>query len=758
MGKEQDAKKWPLRQDVYEKVTGAAKYADDLKIPGILYVQAVRGRFSHARILGIDAEKAKAAPGVVGVFTAGDYAKLFAAQYDKPILVKEYIKCAGDAVALVVAETQKQANAAARLVDIDLEQLPSLNSVEEAMADGAMLVHDENGSNLACTHLIEKGDIQQGFKEADQVFEREYRIGRVMHSAIEPDSAVVVPANGGITVYCAGKAPFWTRSAIAQYIGLQENQVRVIQPAIGGSFGGKNVDIQVLAARAAVAALLTGRPCKTTWSREEVLIEGTKRHPFTLKYKVGVKNDGKLTAMQIDGYIDAGAYLTTTKATVWRSATEATGPYNVDNVRTHIAGYYTNNPLSDAVRGFGSPQVDFASESIMDEIAAELGISPIEMRRKNVYHDGAVTATNQTLEEVNVSACLDKLEENFSMTVTETTNPHTIRGRGMSCIFRGEGKGAAFAARDGSTVIVNVNKDGSVQVASGIAEMGQGGSNIVMQVVADTLGVSLDSLRCSPVDTAYVSDSDPTAGSRGTITFGNAARVAANDVKMKISLALAQEWDVAEESITFEDGFIKTKDDKCRIAFTEAPRICQKYCANLTGFGEWSLPPVYWDAENNCGSAYASFNYAACGAEVEIDLLTGKVFVTELTAIHDAGHVLNEPEAKGQILGGVSMALGLALLENVQMKNGHLKTTNFDDYLLPTAFDIGEFDGIIIDYRDAPNPIGVKGIGESSTAAIAPAITNAISDALGVRIRSLPADLETVFEAIQNLKEKEVAH
>ncbi|KZL89254.1 xanthine dehydrogenase family protein molybdopterin-binding subunit [Clostridium magnum] len=736
------------RQDAYAKITGKAKYIDDLKFPGMLYVQTVRIGAPHARILNIDSSEALKVKGVVGVYTAKDVPGVNQTPKDRPALAEKETKFAGDGVAIVVANTKVQAAKAAKLVKIEYEELPYVVNPEEALKEGAPILH--GNSNFAASHKTVKGNLEKGFAEADVILEREFSTQRVMHSAIEPDGAIAIPEAKGVLIYCPGKGPFNIKRAVAAYCGFNENQVRVIQPTLGGVFGGKDSDINIIASRVTMAAMITGRPCKMVWNREEVLEEGTKRHPFKLKYKIGAKKDGYITAMEINGLVDVGAYITKSQATIWRATVEATGPYNVENLSTNIVGAFTNNTISDAVRGFGSPQVDFASESLMNELAKELGMDPLELRRINAFKEGSITATGQKLQSVNLMACLDKLEEEFP--VHEKSGPAPkgkVRGRGISCIFRGEAMGAGFPVKDAAAVSFHVEKDGTIVVLSGITEQGQGGTNVVLQIISETLGVSIENMRISPLDTSYLPDSGATVGSRGTITSGNAALVAANDAKDRMSKVIAKKWGAKCEDLVFENDTIFTKDKSENISFKEAVTLCYKEIPGVYGYGWWSLPPVWWDFEKNCGETYASFNYGACGAEVEIDLITGKVDVINLVAIHDVGRIINEAEVKAQIAGGVSMALGFALTEEVTTKNGKLLTKNFDKYLLQTTADFYNLKTIPLEAKAGNNPLGVKGVSESSTATVSPAVLNAIENALGVRIRNLPADLESVFSAIE---------
>ena len=739
------------RQDAYSKITGKAKYVNDLVFPDMLHTATIRSPYPHARIISIDTSGAEAFDGVVGIYSAKDVKGLNALPNDKPVLVENIAKCYGDGVLVVAADTKEQAEKAARQIHIEYEQLSAVFEIADALSEASPKVH--GNTNIAASHKTIKGNIEDGFRDADIILERDYTTQRAMHAAIEPDGAIAVPDADGVTLYCPGKGPFNIKRAVALACALPEHKVRLIQPAIGGAFGGKDYDSNIIAARATMIALDTGRPCKMVWSREEVLIEGTKRHPFKLHYKVGAKKDGRLTAMEITGSVDVGAYLSKSAATIWRATVEATGPYNLDHIATRITGVFTNNVYSDAVRGFGSPQVDFASESLMTDLARELGLSPYEIRMINAFDEGSISATGQTLTSVNLKACLKQLQDNFPVDekITQPDDKYKLRGRGISCIFRGEAMGAGFPIRDAAEVNIRVEKDGTIQVLSGIAEMGQGGGNVVLQIISETIGVDIETLRLSPLDTAYVSDSGATVGSRGTITSGNAAYEAAKDLKMRIAAVIARNWHLDANTLIFENNHIFSADKRQQISFHNAIIACLKEMPVVYGYGWWALKPVWWDFEKNVGETYASFNYAACGAEVEIDLISGAVNITDAVSIHDVGCIINPPEVGGQIAGGASMGFGMALSEEVVIENGIPKTLNYDDYLLPTTLDFNKVRTIALVEKPGNNPLGVKGIGESSTATLAPAILNAIRDALGVNIRSLPADLNRVEKAIEDM-------
>jgi CO/xanthine dehydrogenase Mo-binding subunit len=736
-----------IRKDVAAKLTGQAKYADDIQFPRMLHAVTVHCPYPRARILNIDSSEAERMPGVKGVYTAKDIPGLNQLPMDKPMLAAEIANSQGDGVAVVAAETKAQAEEAAKKVKVDYEELPTVLDPVKALDDPDVILYGD--SNLACQHVVTKGDVEAGFKEADVVIERTYTTQAIQHSALEGDAVVVVPENGGITVYAPCKYPYYIKQRVSQSTGLSQNLVRIVEPAVGGSFGGKDNDIFVISTRAAMVAMKTGRPCKMAWSREDCMLEGMKRHPFHLKYKVGAKKDGKITAIKIDGVADAGAYKTRTLAVIWRAAVEAAGPYQIENVSTHIRAAFTNHVYCDAVRGFGSPQVDFASESLMDELALALGMDPLAIRRKNMMTEGCAGATGQTMKRVSIKECLDRLEKEFPLGEPQITPDGKYKARGIACLHRGESYGAASANADVAATDVTVQPDGSVNVYTSISEVGQGTHSAMAKICADILGIPYENVTICPVDTAYVPDSGATAGSRGTISGGNAVRLAALNVKQVIAAAAAEEMKVNTDDIIFEDGWVRHKSGEPKMKFSEVTHMCFIKGIRTDAMGQWVAPKTWWDFSKGQGETYYGFSYGAAGAEVEIDPVTGKIEATELFCLHDIGKIVNYPEACGQINGGVSMALGQTLMEEINAPGGYNKTVNFDDYLLPTTMDFHKVRALPLEEKPAENPLGVHGVGEASTALVAPAVANAIARATGIRMRDLPFSLEKVRKAIQ---------
>jgi CO/xanthine dehydrogenase Mo-binding subunit len=732
------------REDTREKVLGRAKYVDDLQFPGMLYARTVHCPYPRARILSVRTERAEKIPGVAGVFTAKDIGGINQQPQDKPMLAADLAQSAGDGVAVAAAETQELADRAAELVEVEYEPLPALLDPVQALSEDApFILYQQDGlrDNLACEHRVVKGDVEEGFSQADTILCRTYTTQRVQHAAMETDAAVTVPENGGLTVYCPCKFPYHIRDSVAAACGLPQNRVRIVQPAIGGAFGGKDIDIVVLAVRAATVSLHTGRPCKLVWSREECIQEGTKRHPFRLTYKIGLKRDGRITAMRVEGIADAGAYRSRSLATIWRAAVEATGPYEIPHVSVRIRAAFTNHVYSDAVRGFGSPQVDFASESLLDEAAKELQLSPFEIRRRNLLRENSIGATGQVMKGVSLDRCLDRLEQEFPLRAPERTADGKLRLRGIACLHRGESYGAAARDADVAGTDVRAMADGSVSIYTSISEVGQGTHSAMSYVCANVLGIPLERISVCPVDTAFVPDSGATAGSRGTISGGNAVRLAAENLCRVLADGAAP-----GEKIRFAEGGLYRQDGSLVMRFEQAVAACQAKGLRTEASGLWTAPRTNWDFAAAQGKTYYAFSYGAAGAEIEWDPGTGKIEVTRLLCLHDIGKILNYPEACGQINGGVAMALGFTLLENLEDRGGVLRDRNFDTYLLPTALDLHGLQALPLEEAAAENPLGVHGVGEASTALVAPAIANALASA-GIRLRDLPFTLERVFAA-----------
>ncbi len=753
-------KKHGRRVDVLAKITGKAQYTNDMSFPHMLYATTVRCPNPHAKIISIEREQAEQYPGVVMVITADNIPGIPSQYKQKPILVPEVVRYEGEGVALVVAKSKVIAAEAAKLVKVIYEELPAVTSSEAALEKDAPKIYDDG--NLLCKYKAGKGDVEEGFKEADYIFNKEYRTQRVDHTPLETEAAIAIPTTEGITVYSPTNDAYKARLLIAETLGLRENQVRFITPAIGGSFGAKNYDAGLLGSRAALAAMLTGKPVKMIFTREESIIEGTKRHPYICKYKVGVTKAGRITAMEIDLIGDGGAYLSKSHPVATRTLIEASGPYNIDNVKSNVILAFTNNTYSDAMRGFGSPQVDYASEVLLDEIACELGYDPLEFKKMNHIKENDISGVGQVMTDVSLGKCVSEAEKasNWKERKEELASERKkggskVKGIGFALLHRGEAFGAAGQGIDTAEVQLLVNNDGGITILSSMADVGMGGHTMMVNVIMETLGVKRERVVMAPVDTSYVPNSGPSSATRGTMVIGNAARLAAEEVKDKLATIAAEVLGVLKEELVFNNEQIYSPG-KADEHVNYQDMINEIFARGQTpsGRGWYTVSGLDWDRANGFGEAYLSYAYGAAVTEVEVDLETGQVSVDKFIAVHDVGHAFDKNEVIGQINGGVSMAVGMALFEDVDSKKGHIKNTNFDKYLIPTSLDMPEMNSIVVEVPTKTGPFGARGLGEPTACTAAPAIINAIYDATGIRIRELPASLETMMQELKNSRNK----
>jgi CO/xanthine dehydrogenase Mo-binding subunit len=742
----------PHRMDAWGKVTGRALFAEDHNRPNQLWGAVLRAQYPHARIVKIDTSQAQKLSGVKAVLTYSDIpgrVSFGQVKSDQRILADDKVRYLGDGVVLVAATTKEIAQEALKKVKVTYEPLPIVDDPIKALQIDAPKIHRDG--NLIYHHKIRKGNIEQGFAKADVILERTYRTQFVEHAYLEPEAVLAEPgAHGGIKVIGSIQNLYSIRTAMAQVLNLPLSKIEVVQATLGGSFGGKDQEMTVMCCRAALLALAIGLPVKMVNTREESFLESYKRHPYVMNYKVGAKKEGRLTAMDIEMIADGGAYAAMSQFVTWRSAVQCTGPYEVPHVKADVRAVYTNNTYTSAMRGFGSPQVNFAVESLMDELATELQIDPLELRLKNVFKTGSITATGQKLTgKVSISEALKKAaitaewDKRRQQRVTDSGN--VKRGIGLACSYRGVSLGAE--GMDQAAVIVSVQKDGSVIISSGIIDMGQGAATQMSVIVAEVLGIGLDRIQCLDVNTSIVPDSGPTVASRGTIMGGGAARLAAIDIKTKLLKVAAEVLKVPPEDLKIHQGRIRTIDStKTRsLSFDRAAKLAYDHGQHLMGIGWFQAPKTTWNEETGQGEAYFTYVYGANIAEVSVDTETGQVTVHRIISAHDVGRAIFKSGVEGQITGGVAMGMGYALLEEYPHQLAVPMVKNLDEYLIPTAMDVPEVIPIILEHPDPAGPFGAKSIAEPAVEIIAPAIINAIADATGKRIRELPANLEAVL-------------
>jgi len=734
------------RNDGMAKVTGRAKYADDLKFVGMLHAVPVYSDFVHARIVSIETEDARRSDGVRCVLTAKDapgscrYGQIMR---DYRMLADDKIRYHGDVVAVVVAETRAQAIQAAERVRVVAEELPAIFDPREAMKDGAILIHEEHGGNVVNHHKVRRGDMARGWAESDAVIEREFQTQFVEHAYMEPESAVCVPRpDGVIEVYGSMQHPFSTRRFTAALLGVPLADVEVKTIPMGGGFGGKDDTAATVCARAALAAKITGRPVKMTYAREWSIRESYKRHPYIVRCKWGVAKDGLIRAAEIHVIADAGAYCSVTPFVTWRSTVQCCGPYDVPNVQADVFGVYTNNVWTGAMRGFGSPQMNFVVEQMAEIAAAEIGLSAVEFRRRNMVRQGSVTITGQRLDEHVVS-----LPQVFDRLLAETQYEEKLK----TCSFgRGEGNfygiGLALSYRgmslggegmDFNGAIINVQFDGSILLEVGVHENGQGAESAMMLLLARELGVSLSRLRYRQPSTSNIPDGGTTVASRATLMGGGAVVNAARNLKRKMAELLCDQLRCTANEVRFENDELLGKEG-ARLSFAEAVHqlyLMQEY---PFAFGSFKAPRVTWDEETGQGNAYFTWVYGGQCVELNVRRASGKIQLLHAWAAHDVGRAVNREMLLGQYYGGMAMGTGYGMLEEVRLYQGKIQTLNFNQYRIARATDMPEMTGIIIENPDPLSPSGAKGIGEPANELMAPAIANAVYHATGVRHLQLP--------------------
>ncbi len=737
------------RVDALEKVLGTAKYGADFSDPKGLYLKVVRSPKPHAKILRIEINEAMKVKGVKRIFTAKDIPGknlIGTIHKDQPVLAQDRVRYIGEAVALVCAESLESAEEATKKVKVLYEDLPSLFNPEEALKIGAPFLHEKG--NLLLEFQVLKGDIQRGFKEAEVVIENTYETSWVDHTYLEPDAGVAyLDGEGRITIVCPTQNVHYDQREVASVLSLPLNQVRVVQSATGGGFGGRlDITIQCFLA---LAVFHLKRPVKILYSREEVFEVTSKRHPLRIQYKSGAKKDGRLTAVEVDILGDTGAYASYGPTVAIRSAIHATGPYEVPHVRVRSRMAYTNNPLSGAMRGFGVPQIAFAHESQMDLLANALKIDPIEIRLKNALRTGSSTATGQTLSaSVGLEKTLLKIKEwldQRSQVKKDSEKPFIREGIGVASMWYGIGN---TGIANPSTAQIEIDPEGTIRLFTGVADIGQGSDTILLQIASESIGVPLEEIQLIRADTAYTTDAGATSASRQTYISGNAILNAIKSLKQKVLKEAGQLLGIDEKDLFYEEGKVKSR--LCLTTSISLKEVVRRSGKILRGEGVFDPETTALDPKTGQGAPYQTYAFATHLAEVEVDIETGKVKVNRMIASHDVGKAIHPKNVTGQIIGGVVMGVGFALLEEYVPG----KTSSFVNYLIPTSKDIPEIIPIIVEEGEPTGPFGAKGVGEPALIPSAPAILNAIADAIGERIYHLPATLERVLEAVQKSKSR----
>lgn len=746
------------RHDAYEKAMGLTQYAADFSLPGMLYGKVLRSPHASARIVSIDTSKAKRLNGVKAVLTAKDVPKNesvtrfgqthtlgggFEGLYR--VLVDKKVHFVGEPVALVAAETEGIAEEALEKIKVEYEPLRGVYDPLEAMKSDAPLVED--GRSNIITHLeVIKGNIEEGFKEADVIVENTYRVPHVDHAYLEPESGVAwIDENGIVTLRVSTQVIEHFRG-VADVLNLPHNRVRVIAPYVGGGFGGKE-DITV-ESFIALLAYRTKRPVKLTYTREESILCHSKRHPYILEYKTGAKKDGRLIVLKARLVSDAGAYVYLSPWVLTYSMVTAAGPYRIPHVKVDGYTVLTNNIYTSANRGFGAPQVCFAYESQMDELARHLGISPLKIRTMNYLGKGECIATGQILEH---HVALQETTQKAYQALGERTisKRETKIGQGIASGMMSYGR--MIFLHDTSRSHVSVEMDGSVTVRSGVQDIGGGQASSLSQIAAEVLGVPLEDVKVYFGDTALTPLAGTTTATRQLYMSGNATLMAAQEVRKTLLKKAGEMMGLDFERLDLVDREVVDKEGSGKsLHLVDVVKACASDGLPLYHVALFKAPfrnlTQFKQIE---GQVFPDFTYGTHAVEVAVDEETGVVKVLKLVACYDVGRAINRLSVEGQLEGGAIYGMGYGLIEEVIIEKGVIKTPSFSEYLLPTSLDAPEVQTIILESGDGVGPFGAKGVGEPSLNSIAPAIANAIYDAVGVRICDLPLTPEKIVRALK---------
>ncbi len=739
------------RVDAEDKVTGCCRYTADLPVPeGCLQGVTVRAEHVHARIVALDTTAALQVPGVVRVLTWQDvpgelhYGNAF---NDQPVFAKDVVRFWGEAVALVLAESVQAAREGAKLVTLEVEPLEPVTTPQRALEPDAPQLHPDG--NLPVDQHLLRGDPQAALQHAPVVIERSYTTGAQEHLYLEPEAALATPDDdGGVTLRAPSQNVFFDRHHVCRTTGLHRKKVRVIQQDTGAAFGGReDIYAQI---HAVLGVIHTGRPCRIVWSRQETQVCSTKRHPGTVTIRGGVDWTGRIIALDIDVLFDTGAYASWAPNIARKALVHAAGPYDIDNVRVRVRSAYTNNGISGAFRGFGAPQVAFAGESFIDELAQAIEMDPVQLRRINHLAVGRTTATQQVITgSCGLQACLDRAlrEADYQASLRQPAEPWALRGRGVSTIHYGIGYGNAI--RDIGSAVVELTERGSFQVRCGAIDYGQGAVTVFTQIAGHVLGVSGDKLEVITGRSMDTPDSGSTVASRQTYVSGEAVRQAADRLRGKLLAFAADKHLQREAGLVLADRGVVNPQGAVLCTLAELYAACVEAGERTRSQARFKASTTKLDLETGAGDAYWPYAFAVHVADVEVDQRTGQVRLLSLVAAHDVGKAINPRQVEGQITGGATQGLGFALLEEHRWEQGVPITRNMDTYRAPGPCDVPVISPIIVEDPEPSGPYGAKGVGEPVLVAVAPAVGNAVAQAIGRRVRDLPIRPERVLAAIQ---------
>ena len=741
--------------DSYAKVTGAARYADDIKLPRMAFGRILRSPHPHARIVRIDTSRARAYPGVLDVITGADlpikYGIMPTTQDEYPFAI-DRVRYVGDPVAAVCAVDEETAEAALDLIEVEYEPLPALLTIEDALAREDIKIHDETrrGNVMKEVHLS-FGDMEEGFDEADLVREDTYFFEGTTHAAMEQHACVAdCGADGKITLWTSTQTPHYIHREVAKVLQMPRSHLRVIVPAVGGGFGGKCEPFAYDFA-ACLFARRHGRPIKFTLSREEAFLCHRGRHPVKIILKTGVKQDGTITAVHLQTFLDGGAYASYGLATVYYTGALLTVTYKIPRYKFDGMRLYTNKPACGPKRGHGSTQPRYAFECQLDRIAEQLGLDPAAYRKQLAIDPDTTTVNGLRVTSCGLVECVDRVVESSGW---QERRDHLPVGRGMgmaiSSYVTGAGKAIYWNDMPHSGVIVKVDRGGGVAVLCGSSDIGQGSDTMLATVVAEELGVDLLDIRVHAGDTDLTPVDLGSYSSRVTFMAGNAAREAARKLRAWLLEAAAELLDAAPDQLEASARRISVRGDPTSsISFAEAAQKAEATHGTLSAVGSYTPPTLGGQFKGAGVGISPAYSYTACVAEVEVDPETYDIKVEKLWVAHDCGRALNPTLVAGQIEGSAYMGFGEAIFEEQVFRKGLHKAPSLLEYKLPTIYDTPEIIAMHVETMDREGPYGAKEAGEGPLNPIIPAIANAVYDAIGARVESTPITPDKIARALK---------
>ena len=756
------------------KITGAVNYAPDLVLPRMLYAKALRSPYPHAKLLRVDASKAEKYPGVVAVVTHEDLTGLnpyFGPVVDdQPVVATDRVRHVGEVVALIAAQSREIAEEALDLIEVDYQELPAVFDLLEAAKPGAPVLHEQRnetnagvhreefnfelGGNVCSVFRVADGDIQKGFQEAEEIFENTYTLPPVQHGHIEPHAATAYWEPGGkLVVHSASQNPSGVQEQLAHIFKLPENRVRVIVPLLGGGYGGKTH--ARLEPALALLARKARRPVQWVLTRDEVFLTG-RRYGALVKIKTGVKRDGAIVAREVEVFYEIGAYALNGPVNAKTGCYVSSGPYNIPNRRLSTYSVYTNLPPTGPFRGVGVSHVCWAYESEMDDIARRLGIDPLELRLKHLVREGDIFVTGEKLVSVGITDCLERSAAAIGWKGKEEQSARpagnkVVRGKGLAVTIK------STTTPTTSSANVRLNADGSAILLTSSVDMGQGALTSLAQIVGDELGLPFEKVSVSSPDTDITPYDKSTSSSRTTFHMGQAAQKAAGEIRNQLLEIGAKKLEARIEDLELREGAVSVRgvpDKRLSVTDLFKARFGSSVGSMFGGYcfkSEGGLNP-----KTGKGKAAAFWFFSACGVEVEVDVETGKVRVLNVVTAVDVGKGIHPKQCGLQNEGSMLSGMGPALFEEMVYDNGQPINSNFLEYMMPSLEDHPlEFHSVLVETPHPDGPFGAKGMGEAALPPVAPAIGNAIANALGgIRIRDLPIKPDKIIAMLTAGKER----